>query len=78
MFTSFETRSYWQGGFTEEHQNYYKEYCLSEKGKHLWAQINKLNSLAENFALHMMNHGALMNIFAVGGINTSPSNVISG
>ena len=33
----------------EEQQKYYKEYRLSEKGKHLWAQINKLNSLVENF-----------------------------
>ena len=49
MVTLCETRSYCQGGFPEEQQNYYKEYRLSEKGKHLWAQINKLNSLAENF-----------------------------
>ena len=49
MVTLFETRCYWQGGFTEEQHKYYKEYRLSEKGKHLWEQINKLNSLAENF-----------------------------
>ena len=62
MVTFCEARSYWQGGSTQERQNYYKEYRLSEKGKHLW--------------LHMMNPGALMNLFAVGGINTSLSNVI--
>ena len=76
MVTSCETRSYWLGRFTEEQQKYYKEYRLSEKWKHLWAQINKLNSLAENFCSTYDDHGALMNLFAVGGINTSLSNVI--
>ena len=47
--TFFETRSYWQGGFTEDQQKYYKEYRLSQKGKHLWIQINKLNTYARNF-----------------------------
>ena len=32
----------------EEPQNYYKEYRLSRKGKHLWVQIYKLNCFARN------------------------------
>jgi hypothetical protein len=44
----FETISYWQGGFTKEQQNYYKEHRLSQKGKHLWEQINKLYIIARN------------------------------
>jgi hypothetical protein len=36
MVDFFETRYYWQGGFTEEQQKYYKEHRLSQKGKHLW------------------------------------------
>jgi hypothetical protein len=31
MVDFFETRSYWQGGFTEEQQKYYKEHRLSQK-----------------------------------------------
>src|SRR4051812_9675894 len=42
----FETSSYWQGGFTEEKKYYYKEHRLSQKGKHLWEQIDKLNTIA--------------------------------
>src|SRR3954462_13353269 len=42
----FETSSYWQGGFTEEEKYYYKEHRLSQKGKHLWEQIDKLNTIA--------------------------------
>ena len=42
----FETSSYWQGGFAEEQKYCYKERHLSQKGKHLWAQINKLNTIA--------------------------------
>ena len=34
MVNFFETRSYWQGGFTEERREYYKEYRLSQKGIH--------------------------------------------
>ena len=48
MVDFFETRSYWQGGFTEEQQKYYKEYRLSEKGKHLWTLKNKLDIIARN------------------------------
>ena len=48
MITVFETRSYWQGGFTEDQQKYYKEYCLSKKGKHLWILKTKLDSIARN------------------------------
>ena len=32
MDTFCETRSYWQGGFTEDEQKYYEEYRLSKKG----------------------------------------------
>jgi hypothetical protein len=35
MVDSFETRSYWQGGFMEEQQKYCREHRLSQKGKHL-------------------------------------------
>src|SRR3954463_13538676 len=42
----FETSSFWQGGFTEEQKYYYKEHRLSQKGKHLWEQIDKLNTIA--------------------------------
>src|SRR3954449_11210139 len=42
------TRSYWQGGFTEEQQKYYEEHRLSQKGKHLWVQLYKLNDFARN------------------------------
>ena len=48
MVTFFETRSYWQGGFTEDQQKYYKEYRLSQKWKHLWKLKNKLDSYARN------------------------------
>jgi hypothetical protein len=48
MVDFFETRSYWQGRFTKEQQNYYKEHRLSQKGKHLWEQINKLYIIARN------------------------------
>ena len=48
MVDFFETRSYWQGGFTEEQQKYYKEHHSSQKGIHLWEQINKLNNYAKN------------------------------
>jgi hypothetical protein len=44
----FETKSFWQGGFTEEQQNYYEEHRLSQKGKHLWEQINRLYIIARN------------------------------
>src|SRR5215216_3489121 len=46
MVGFFETESYWQGGFTEEQKYYYKEHRLSQKGKHLWEQIDKLNTIA--------------------------------
>src|SRR3954463_5410949 len=42
------TRSYWQGGFTEEQQKYYEEHRLAQKGKHLWEQINRLYIIARN------------------------------
>jgi hypothetical protein len=48
MVGFFETRSYWQGGFTEEQQKYYEEHRLTQKGKHLWEQINKLYIIARN------------------------------
>jgi hypothetical protein len=47
MVGFFETISYWQGGFTEE-QKYYEEHRLSQKGKHLCEQINKLHIIARN------------------------------
>ncbi len=48
MVGFFETESYWQGGFTEEQKYYYKEHRLSQKGKHLWEQIDKLYTIARN------------------------------
>jgi hypothetical protein len=75
MVDFFETRSYWQGGFMEEQQKYYKEHRLSQKGKHLWEQINKLYIIAKTCALLIMLLIALINLVAVGGINTSLFNV---
>jgi len=43
-----ETKSCWLSGFTEEQQNYYKEYRLSQKGKYLWELIYKLNCFARS------------------------------
>src|SRR4051794_38863340 len=71
----FETSSYWQGGFTEEEKYYYKEHRLSQNGKHLWEQIDKLNTIARTCALLIMPLIALINFVAVGGINTSLFNV---
>src|ERR1041384_6736066 len=48
MATFFETRSYWQGGFTEDQQEYYKEYRLSQKGIHSWGLIQELYDYARN------------------------------
>ena len=48
MDSLFDTTYYWHGGFTKEHQNYYKEYRLSQKGKYLWEQISRLNYFAKN------------------------------
>src|SRR3954463_3839443 len=44
----FETRSYWHGGFTEDQQEYYKEYRLSQKGIHLWRLIHQSYEYAKN------------------------------
>ena len=52
MVNFFETRSYWQGGFTEYQQEYYKEYRLSQKGIHLWKIINTLNNYARDLCLN--------------------------
>ena len=32
MVSFFETRSYWQGGSTDDERKYYKGYRLSQKG----------------------------------------------
>src|ERR1041384_5861872 len=48
MATFFETRSYWQGGFTEDQQEYYKEYRLSQKGIYSWGLIHELYDYARN------------------------------
>src|SRR3954453_8316697 len=48
MVDFLETRSYWQGGFTEKQQKYYEEHRLSQKGKHLWQQISRLYIIARN------------------------------
>jgi hypothetical protein len=47
MVGFFETKSFWQGGFTKEEQNY-EEHRLSQKGKHVWEQINTLYIIARN------------------------------
>ena len=49
MVKFFETRSYWQGGFTEDQQKYYKEYRLCEKGIFIWKPIAQLERYARNF-----------------------------
>ena len=48
MDTFCETRSYWQGGSTEDEQKYYKGYRLSEKGKYVWKQIDRLRFIDWN------------------------------
>src|SRR3954468_84453 len=48
MATFFETKSYWQGGFTEDQQEYYKEYRLSQKGINSWELIQELYDYARN------------------------------
>src|SRR3954470_13708949 len=48
MSNFFETRSYWHGGFTEDQQEYYKEYRLSQKGIHLWRLIHQSYEYAKN------------------------------
>ena len=48
MVNFFETRSYWQGGFTDDQQKYYKEYRLSQKGIDLWKLIHQLYEDARN------------------------------
>ena len=65
MVTIFEFNWYWQGGFTEDEQKYYKEYRLSEKGKYVWKQIDRLRFIAETCAPNMMYPGALMNLVAL-------------
>ena len=46
MVTFFETKFYWQGGFTKDQQKIYKGHRLSQKGKQLWNLINKVNLYA--------------------------------
>jgi hypothetical protein len=55
MVGFFETKSFWQGGFTEEHQKYYEEHHLSQKGKHLWEQINRLYIIARSVCPYKAN-----------------------
>src|SRR3954454_10594861 len=69
------TRSYWQGGFTEEQQKYYEEHRLSQKGNTYGNKLVDCISLLETFAQLIMLLIALINLVAVGGINTSLLNV---
>jgi hypothetical protein len=71
MVGFFETKSFWQGGFTEEQQNYYEEHRLSQKGN---KSIDCI-SLLETCALLVMLLIALIDLVAVGGINTFLFNV---
>ena len=48
MVNFYETKSYFLSGFTEDQRKYFKEHHLSQKGVHLWIQINKLNRFARN------------------------------
>jgi hypothetical protein len=48
MVDFLETKSFWQAGFMEEQQKYYEEHRLSQKGKYLWEQIDKLYIIARN------------------------------
>src|ERR1041385_4314226 len=48
MSNFFETRSYRHEGFTEDQQEYYKEYRLSQKGIHLWRLIHQSYEYAKN------------------------------
>jgi hypothetical protein len=47
-WVSLKLNLFWQGGFTEEQQKYYEEHRLSQKGEHLWEQIDKLYIIARN------------------------------
>ena len=47
MVTFFETRSYWQGGSTEDEKNIIRIPLIS-KGLHLWKLINQLEMYARN------------------------------
>ena len=65
MVTFFETRSYWQGGFTEDQQKYYKEYRLSEKGIYIYGNLLlNLIDMLETYALIMINLIVVMNLVA--------------
>src|ERR1043165_2427220 len=48
MPSFFETISYWHGGFSEDQQEYYKEYLLSQKGIHLWRLIHQSYEYGKN------------------------------
>ena len=48
MVNFYEARYCLLSGFTEDQQEYYKEYCLFQKGGHLCVQISKLNGFARN------------------------------
>src|SRR3954447_20022709 len=48
MSNFLETLSYWHGGFTEDQQEYYKEYRFSQKGIHLWRLIHQSYEYAKN------------------------------
>jgi hypothetical protein len=76
MVDFFETRSYWQGGFTEEQKKYYKEHRLSQKGNTYGNKLINCISLLETCALLIMLLIALINLVVVGGINSSLFNVI--
>src|SRR4051812_8510924 len=69
------TRSYWQGGFTEEQQKYYEEHRLSQKANTYGNKFVDCISLLETCAQLIMLLIAVINLVAVGGINTSLFNV---
>ena len=65
MTTFYETESYWQGGFTEDQQEYYKEYRLSQKGIHLWRLIHQLYEYGKTCAQYIIYLSAGMNLVAL-------------
>ena len=48
MVNFYETKCFLQNGFTEDQLKKFREHRFSQKGKHLWGQINTLNVVAKN------------------------------
>jgi hypothetical protein len=78
MVGFLETKSFWQGGFTKEQQNYYEEHRLSQKGNTYGNKLIDCISLLEMCALLIMLLIALIDLVAIGGINTGRADLAPG